>query len=89
MRTAQIDIDAVDVDTNLVAETQKPTTAGNLTLTGSALDYARQLLITSDGNDSGRAFVITGLDADGVTQTETINGVNMTTESTKLSLQRS
>src|SRR5262245_36153496 len=67
--------------TNNVATSQAPGAAGNLTLTAGAgvtsvvnargetvlrLDYPRNLRITSDANDSGRTFTITGYDVYGV-----------------------
>lgn len=78
MLLSEIDIDPDDADTNLIAEAQTPLDAGNLTLATTTLDYARQIGITSDDNDSGRTFTITGTDADGYSQTEEVTGPNAT-----------
>lgn len=85
MRPKEYDIDPDDVDTNLIAESQTTTTAGgNLTLATTSLDYARQIGITSAGNDTGLTFTVVGTDPDGYTQTEDITGVSATVaESTK------
>ena len=91
MRPKIFDFDPVDVDADGISEAQTPAWAGNLDIDGAltsggvaVLDYARQLVITSDGNDSGVTFTVTGTDADGHAQTEAITGPNATTaESTK------
>ena len=70
------------VDPNGIAESQTPLAGGNLTLDGAlgtTLDYARFLVITSDDNDSGRTFTVTGTDPDGKVVTEAITGPNATT----------
>jgi hypothetical protein len=91
MRPKEFDFDPVDVDADGICESQTPAGAGNLDIDGAltsggaaTLDYARQLCIVSDGNDSGVTFTITGTDADGKAQTEDVTGPNATTvESTK------
>jgi len=93
-----IDIDPVDVDADglSVAATLSAGGAQDLTLGGAltsggvytAADGdilpARQIFIDSVGNDSGITFAVTGTDADGKAQTETITGPNATSvESSK------
>lgn len=87
-RLQTIDIDPVDVDTDGVAASQTPSGAGNFTLDGaltsggvytSADGGARQLSFTSAANESGDTYTITGTDADGRAQTETVTGPNATT----------
>lgn len=48
-------------------------------VTVANLDVARQLSITSDGDDSGVTFTVTGKDGTGRTVTEVINGPSSTT----------
>lgn len=82
MRPHEFDIDLDAVDADGIAQSQTPGAAGNLTLNGAlgtTLDYARQIGITSAGNDSGRTFTITGTDADGKTLVEAVTGPNATT----------
>lgn len=43
-------------------------------VTTAVLDTARQVIITSAGNDSGMTFTVTGTDFSGKTQTETFAG---------------
>jgi|TARA_R110000796_G_scaffold41461_7_gene102608 hypothetical protein len=57
--------------------------AGNLTLGGAladggavVLDAARNVIITSAGDDRGDTFTITGTDESGTAQTEAITGAN-------------
>lgn len=71
---------------NNICTSQTPGAAGPLTLNGAlvaggvATAGAAQLVtITSAGNDSGNTFTLTGTDADGGAQTETITGPNTTT----------
>ena len=91
MLRKKIDIDPVDVDADGIASSQNPSEAGDLTLDGAlasggtaTLDYARRISITSDANDSGRTFTVTGTDSDGKALTEAVTGPNAgTVESTK------
>lgn len=91
MRPKEKLIDPVDVDADGIAQAQAVAGAGNLTLNGALIansvftaDYARQISITSDGNDSARTFTVTGTDPEGKAQTEAITGPNATSvESTK------
>lgn len=91
MRHKEFDIDPVDADPDGICAAQTPAGAEALTLDGAlvsggvaTLDYARQLAVVSDGNESGITFTVTGTDADGYAQTEDITGPNITTvESTK------
>lgn len=66
---------------NSIAASQTPGAAGALTLTSSpvTLDQPRRVLITAVGNETGKNFVITGTNATGVTQSETVAGPNATT----------
>lgn len=92
-RLQTIDIDPVDVDADGIAASQTPSGAGNFTLDGaltsggvytSADGGARQISFTSASDESGDTYTITGTDADGRAQTETVTGPNATTaESTK------
>lgn len=73
-------------DRDGIAAAQTPAGAGSLTLDGvlvssgiATLSGQRKVLIYSDGNDSGVSFVITGLDAEGVSVTESVTGPNATT----------
>ena len=90
MRTESITIAAADANGISVAQT--PAGAGELTLTGAltstnphtgktewVADVPRLITITSDGNDSGVAFTITGETANGVRVTEAITGPSSTT----------
>lgn len=86
MRHKQFDIDLVDADPDGIAEAQTPSGAEALALGGvlvsggvATLDYARQLAIVSDGNESGITFTVVGTDADGYALTEVITGPNITT----------
>lgn len=92
-RLQKIDIDPVDVDTDGIAQSQTPSGAGNFTLNGaltsggvytSADGGARQLSFTGGSDESGDTYTITGTDADGRAQTESLSGPNATTvESSK------
>lgn len=79
----KIDIDPVNVDTAAIAASQTPGSGGaqSLTLVGGSYTsangdatVARQIGVTSDNNDVGRTFTVTGTDADGKAQTEGITG---------------
>jgi len=60
--------------------TQSFTINGALASGGVATNAAAQIVtITSAGNDSGVTFTITGTDADGKAQSETVTGPNTTT----------
>ena len=73
--------------TNGIGASQTPAGAGNLTLAGSltsggtytALDAAHQITIVTGADESAHSFTITGTDADGLAQTETMTGPNNTT----------
>ena len=80
----KIDIDLVDVDADGIATSQSLAGAGSLTLDGAltsggsaTLDYARQVSITSAGNDSGITFTVTGTDYNDKALAETITGGNV------------
>lgn len=91
MRQYETTIKPVPIDANGIAVAQAVAAAGPLTLNGALIadsiftgDYARQISITSDGADGGRAFTVTGTDADGTVQTEDITGpATATVESVK------
>lgn len=60
---------------NYLAGSQKPTIAGDLTLTATlTLTPPRFVTVTSDGDDTGTLFTVVGVGLDGVAQTETIVG---------------
>lgn len=63
---------------NNVATAQDPAGAGNLTLVSSVVVFSspRYVYVTSAGNDTAFTFKITGLDANGNNQVETITGAN-------------
>lgn len=72
-------------DTNLIAETQTPGAAGNLTLTASAAAlvsatakprYGLFISIDCAGADAARTFTVTGTRPGGLAQTEAIAGSN-------------
>lgn len=80
----KIDIDLADVDADGIATSQSLAGAGSLTLDGvlvtggiATLDYARQISITSAGNDSGITFTVTGTDFNDKALSETITGGNV------------
>lgn len=80
----QADTDAADADG--VATSQTPSGAGNLTIDGAkasggvaTFNAARQVTITSAGNDAGRTFTITGTDVNGNTLTEAVTGADTDT----------
>jgi len=80
----KIDIDLADVDADGIAESQSLVGAGSLTLDGvlvagglATLDYARQISVTSAGNDSGITFTVTGTDYNDKALAETITGGNV------------
>ena len=89
MRPKEFDVDPVNVDADGICQSQTTAGAGNLTINGAlasggaaTLDYARQIGITSDGNDSGNTFTVTGTDADGYALTEDVTGPNAGTVET-------
>lgn len=76
---------------NKICTSQKPSGAGNLTINGAAasngvatLDTQRIVGITSDANDSGVTFTVTGTDGYGRAISETVAGPNTATVSTTL-----
>lgn len=82
--TATITLSATDADG--IALSQTPLTAGNLTLNGvlasggvatlTSAGAARQVTITSAGNDSGRTFTIYGTDESGIAISEALTGAS-------------
>lgn len=81
----QIDV-APQSDADGIAQTQTPVGAGNLTINGAlasdgavSLGAAHIVTITSDGDDSGRIFTVTGTDSRDIEITEAITGPNATT----------
>jgi len=75
---------------NSIALTQTPS-AGALTLNGSTvvggvavLDAARQVLITTTGNEVGKTFTITGTNWSGSVISEVVQGVNNSTATSVL-----
>lgn len=74
-------------DADGICASQSPTGAGALTLNGALVNdigygvppAAQPLEITSDGNDSGNTFTVTGLDPNGITVSEDITGPSSTT----------
>jgi len=96
LRLQTIDIDPVDVDADGISAAatfsgggvQSFTLGGALTSGGTYTagdgDAARQISVLSDADDTGRSVAVTGTDADGRAQTETIAPANAgTTESVK------
>lgn len=91
MRQKIVHIDPDNVDADGISVAAAVAAAGNLTLGGAltsggtfTADYPRQIAVTSDADDSGRTFTVTGTDPNGLAQTEAITGPNTTTvESTK------
>ena len=70
-------------DTNGIAESQTPATAGNLALNGAlvvagvaVLDTPRRVIITSSADDSARTFTITGTTFSNQVVSDTIPGTN-------------
>ena len=77
--TTPSDSDGISVATTMSA-------AGNLTIGGvltsastASFTDPRKISITSAGNDTGRSFIITGTDSNGVAQSETVLGRNSET----------
>lgn len=73
-------------DADGIAASQTPGGAGNLTLDGAlassgkvTLSNAHIVAITSDANDSGNIFTVTGTDSRDVAITEAVTGPNTTT----------
>lgn len=84
-RPITISLTPVAVDADGIATSQAPLAQGNLTLDGAlgtSLTHASQLGITSDADDSGRTFTVTGTDTSGQTITESVTGPNATTVET-------
>jgi len=85
MLMKEFDFDLADADPDGICEAQTPAGAGNMSLNGAlvsggvaTMDYARRLVIASDGNESGVTFTITSTDPDGYTVSEVITGPNAT-----------
>lgn len=81
---------AVSADTTAIAAVQSPSGAGNMTLTGSAVNdgsnMSTTVTLTSANNNSAVSFTVTGTDANGAVISETIGtgpNVNTVTGSTK------
>ena len=77
----EADTDALDADS--ISQSQTPSGAGNLTINGAkasggvaTFDSARQVTITSAGNDSARTFTVTGTDVNGFSISEAVTGAN-------------
>jgi VCBS repeat-containing protein len=77
----EADTDALDADS--ISQSQTPSGAGNLTINGAkasggvaTFNSARQVTITSAGDDQARTFIITGTDVNGFTITEAVTGVD-------------
>lgn len=66
----------VALDTDGLATSQSPGGAGDLTLAANTMDVARNVTITSAGNDSGVTFTVTGTDGHGIAVVEEITGAN-------------
>ena len=73
----EADTDALDADS--ISQSQTPSGAGNLTINGAkasggvaTFDSARQVTITSAGNDSARTFTVTPGPANFTVYTETL-----------------
>ncbi len=86
MRPKTITVSPDVADPNGISVAQTPVASGNLTITGdlatggvATFDIARHVSITSDGNDSGVTFTITGTDRNGDALTESITGPGSTT----------
>jgi hypothetical protein len=64
-------------DDDLIATSQTPSGAGALTLASTTVDsIARIVIITCAGADAARTFIVTGTDADGKAQSESVAGSN-------------
>jgi len=77
----QADTDAADADG--ISTSQTPSGAGNLTINGAkasggvaTFNAARQVTITSAGDDQARTFTITGTDVNGNALTEAVAGAD-------------
>jgi len=88
-RPILLDIDLDDVDPNGIVELETLVGAGDFTIGGAlasggvaTMDYARQLVVTSVGNDLGLTFTVTGTDQDGIALVESVAGANATTAET-------
>lgn len=86
MRPIKIALAVLTNDPNGIAEDQTPAGVGSLTLDGALVSggvgtfaVAQPVGITSDGNDSGVTFTVTGTDANGITMSETLTGPSSTT----------
>ena len=81
--------DTTALDADGVCTSQTPASAGNLTINGAqasggvaSFTAARQITIASSSDISNRTFTITGTDAAGNAQVETITGPNNATVTT-------
>lgn len=86
MKPKMFDFDLDDADDNGIYTVAAVAGAGALTLAGAlvtgtvaTMDYARQIVIDSAGDDRSITFTVVGTDADGLAQTEVITGPNATT----------
>lgn len=93
MRPKQINMGVLTDDDNGISVSQTPAAGGaqNLTITGAQATggvatttngTAQKFRITAVGNESGRTFTFTYVDADDRTQTGTVAGPNATTGDT-------
>lgn len=93
MRTTVLTVGPlVNADDDGIAQNQTPGAAGNLTLNGALVvngvailtvsGQARQVLLTSAGNESGKTVTLYGTDANGAAQSESFAGPNTTATST-------
>ncbi|HDY87950.1 MAG TPA: hypothetical protein ENH82_07550 [bacterium] len=85
MRAFSISLTMDDADPDGICLTQTPGGSGNLTINGAlqtggvaTMDVARHVSITSDADESGDTYTITGTDRLGLTLTETITGPDTT-----------
>jgi len=91
IKTYTATIAALSDDADGICASQTPAAGGaqNLTIAGAlasggvaTLAAAQLVTITTAADETGRTFTITGTDADGNAQSETVTGVNNTTVST-------
>lgn len=90
MRPIEITTTSFSVaDPNAVADSQALAAAGNLVLTSSTVTLSppRYVTITSDGDDSGITFTITGTNPAGNAQTETVAGTNASAATSTLTFK--
>jgi len=88
-KTVILKLQATDVDG--ICASQSPAAAGNVLINGAlasggvaTLSAAHIITISTASNDTSKSWVITGKDADGISRSETITGVNATTVNSTL-----